>query len=702
MTQRNHGCLAILAFLGVLSVCVCAACGLSAASLVLVANTVLDEPLQDLLRNLNEYQDDSEAPPTEAATPEAVLRPTSLPIDLNVEDPIGRITSLVLPREDLAELAIRFRGVPAQAARVSCPSLSPGYEVGATRAFTLSNTDTDEMFAIVARLEHRGEHVYMWVQSEPEPVQLAQSKLRRAARVFDEQIYPRTRAFFGSEAQPGVDCDLRIHVVHAKGLGRSVGGYFSAPDAYPRTVRSDSNEGEVFVMHAEPGYNGADPGSETYLSTLAHEFQHMISFHQTHAPELWLEEGAAQFAERLNGYGDAVTTIYDFAAAPHTQLNTWQDGSAGLNSAHYGGGYLFWVYINDRFGEAIVRRFARSPERSTRALINILAASNVVNPDTGSRLSFEDLFADFVIANYMGKEAVASDGRFHYTTLRVPPMAAHATLSAPDYPFFTRQNLAQFGTHYYELKGDSPVTMVFTGSTIVPLLPTDQADGLFWWSNRADVSNPRLTRAVDLTGVSRATLMYRAWYRLERSYDYAYVTASTDGGRTWTILTPTSCTRDNPQNANLGCGYNGASGGDDAAPRWLDEQVSLDEFAGREILLRFEMVTDAAINREGLAVDNIAIPEINFFDDGSTEMGWQSEGWVRVGTFLPQHWRVQAIITDRDGNRQIQRLPLVDNAGQAVFDLGVSTRSVVLAVSPVTQVTTEPAAYELQILSDGR
>jgi immune inhibitor A len=689
--------LAFFALVGILLTCACACCAASAGGLIWLTITTLGDSSQELLRGaLGEDAQTEEM--AEAATPEAILRPTISPLSLDsVEDPIARITAARLPREDLAELAIRFKGVPPDAARVSCPALAPGYEVGATRTFTLSNADTDEMFAIEARLEHKGEHVYMWVQSAPERVRLAQAKLSRAAQIFDQQIYPRTRAFFGSEAQPGVDCDLRIHVVHAKGIGRSVGGYFSAPDAYPRAVRSDSNEGEVFIMHAEAGYNGADPGSETYLSTLAHEFQHMISFHQTHSPELWLEEGAAQFAERLNGYEDTITTIYDFAAAPHTQLNAWQDSSAGDNGANYGASYLFWAYIYDRFGEEITRQFARSPERSTRALMDILAANNVVNPDTGGRLSFEDLFADFVIANYMGKEVIEVDKRFHYTTVRVPPMAIHASLAARDYPFFTRQRLAQFGTHYYKLEGESPVTVVFTGSTAVALLPTDQADGMFWWSNRADVSNPRLTRAVDLTGVSGATLTYRAWYRLERNYDYAYVTVSADGGRTWAILSPTSCTRENPQNANLGCGYNGASGGDDNAPRWLNEQVSLDEFAGQRILLRFEMVTDAAINREGLAIDDIAIPEVGFFDDGSVEQGWESEGWVRVGNLLPQRWRVQAIVTQRDGQRRLQRLSLVDGIGQMTFDFARDVRSVVLAISPVTQVTTEPAAYELRI-----
>ncbi|BCX05260.1 MAG: hypothetical protein KatS3mg053_3198 [Candidatus Roseilinea sp.] len=701
MNNNRNAWIAII--IGLMLICACF--GLVGAGLTwLAVRTVTSAEFRD-------FPPDVDSPPIEdgkittnapvvSPTPIQVIRPASRPATGAPDDPIEAITAAVLPREDLAELAIRFKGVSPKEAEVSCPTLAPEYQIGATRTFTLTNSDTDELFQIEARLEQKGDHVYMWVQSAPTRVRLNQDKLRRAVEIFDRQIYPRTRAFFGSEDTPGVDCDPRVHVLHAIGLGRTVGGYFSSPDGYPRVVRSDSNEGQIFVMHAARGYNGSDPASETYLSTLAHEFQHMISFNQTHTPDLWLEEGAAQFAERLNGYGDAVTTVYDFASAPETQLNTWQEDSAGGNSAHYGAGYLFWSYLYDRFGEEILRKFARSPERSARALMQVLADNGVVNPDTGQPLTFEALFADFVIANYMSREAIEpGTNRYNYATIRVPPMATRADLNAGDYPFAVREGLAQFGTHYYELAGNKPVTIEFTGSTVVPLLPTEEADGAFWWSNRADASNSRLTREVDLTGVTSATLTYRAWYRLEKNYDYAYVTASEDGGLTWKVLSPTSCTTDNPQNANLGCGYTGPSGGTEKtdAPRWLNERVRLDEFAGKKILLRFEMVTDAAINREGLAIDDIGIPEIGFHDNASADSGWQAEGWVRVGNWLPQRWQVQVIVTGRDGKRRLQRMALTDNAGTLTLDLGGSVRSAVLAISPTTQGTTEPAGYELRI-----
>ncbi len=632
-------------------------------------------------------------------TPPSSLAPHDEPDAIPTDDVATYLASRVLPRRDLKEIAVRFGRAALSDVEVSCPTLAPPLEVGARRTFTLVNQDDNTQFEAEAELRYVNQHVYMWVQTAPQRVRLDQRNLAEAADRFATQIYPELRAFFGSEETPGVDCDPRVHILHARGIGRTVGGYFSAPDALPRAVRSDSNQAQMFVIHAEPGYNGADPGSAAYMSTLAHEFQHMISDYQNHSPELWLEEGASQFAERLVGFADSIATIYSFAEQPWTQINYWLEGDPGTNSALYGGAYLFWSYLYDRFGEAVVSALARHPERSTQAFIEVLARQGILNPDTQAPYTFPELFADFVVANYLWRTPLdPTDSRFHYTSpeLTRQPVVMRVFRRYDQYPAQAQEGLHQFGTHYYELKGDRPVTVTFTGSARVALLPMPNHGGHFWWSHRADDSNPRLTRRVDLSGVSRATLRYRAWYRLEQDYDYAYVSVSTDGGQTWKLLEPTSCTRANPQNANLGCGYNGSSG-DDTAPRWVEETVDLTPYAGRSVWLRFEMITDEGINREGIALDDIEIPEIGWRDDASTPGDWVAEGWVRVENVLPQHWVVQAILTHTDSTYTLRRMNLQGTVGQMHIDFGGSVREAVLAISPTTLVTTEPAGYRLSI-----
>ncbi|HQV71048.1 MAG TPA: immune inhibitor A [Thermoflexales bacterium] len=641
--------------------------------------------------------------PSAGKTPIAQATPVSGPVDASTYA-AAQNAQEQMPREDLADIATRFRGASPSATTVSCATQAKGYNVGDTRTFKLSNQDSNTQFDITAQLKYKTDNVYMWVETGPKALNINDTKLKQAADSFQQKIYPTTRAFFGSEASPGVDCDAHVHIIHATDIGKTVGGYFSSPDSYPKSVRPDSNEGEMFVIHAAPGYNGSNPGSVDYMSTLAHEFQHMVSHNMDYAPNLWLEEGAAQLSERINGYGSNVGTAFDFASSPDTQLNTWSESSAGENSAHYGGGYLFWSYLYDRFGVDFARKFAQSKERSINALIKIMQESGITNPDTGKAYTFDALFADWVVANYEGKNHLTDNGgaanRFNYTGIDVPMMDIFDRVGASSYPAQMAEKVNQYGTNYYELKGNQPVALAFQGSPTVALLPAADNHGKFWWSNRADVSNSRMTHDIDLSGVQKATLKYRAWYRLEKDYDYGYVTVSTDGGATWKTLKTPSCSTEDPNSANLGCGYTGPSGGDKNNPGWVNETVDLSAYAGKKIQLRFETVTDAGVNREGLAIDDIEIPEIGFKDDGSAQNGWKTEGWLNADNTLPQTWAVQLIVQTNGGKSYAQMVAVTNGAGSAQIAFGKGADDVkvaVLAVSPTTLITTEPGSYSLTL-----
>ena len=44
-----------------------------------------------------------------------------------------------------------------------------------------------------------------------------------------------------------------------------------------------------------------------------------------------------------------------------------------------------------------------------------------------------------------------------------------------------------------------------------------RADGPFWWSNRGDSIDTRLTREFDLSGLTSATLRFSTWYEIEEA-----------------------------------------------------------------------------------------------------------------------------------------------------------------------------------------
>ena len=102
---------------------------------------------------------------------------------------------------------------------------------------------------------------------------------------------------------------------------------------------------------------------------------------------------------------------------------------------------------------------------------------------------------------------------------------------------------------------------------------------------------------------------------------------SADDGATWTALETERTTTENPQGNAYAPGYTGSSGG------WVDETVDLTPYAGQDVLIRFEYVTDAAVTQPGMFIDDIEIPEIGFADDAeSGEGSWISEGWIRTNT----------------------------------------------------------------------
>jgi len=235
----------------------------------------------------------------------------------------------------------------------------------------------------------------------------------------------------------------------------------------------------------------------------------------------------------------------------------------------------------------------------------------------------------------------------------------------------------------------------FTGDRTVALVGANPHTGGFeWWSNRGDLVDSRLTRAVDLRSVKTATLRFWTWFDVEKNSDYAYVEVSTDGGATWRTCAASDTTHDNPYGASLGDGFTGTSGGD--PPRWIQEAVDLTPYAGRTILLRFEYVTDQSIEGDGFVVGGVEIPEIGFHDNVSTDDGWTAEGFVRTDNLAPQPWLVEVI--SHDPRAPVRRLSIgPDGTGSLPLDAG---QSVVVAVAGMAPGTSQQPTFQLRLLPD--
>ncbi len=597
------------------------------------------------------------------------------PLPPTAEETQALLESTVIPVRDLHELAVRLRGLPASTPRTINPQGTPDYHVGDRRSFYVSNVDTDEQFEIHAVLQFETDHVYMWVE---EGVSFDADELAAAARLFESQTYPTNRSFFGSEWNPGVDNDPHLSILHARNLGNTVAGYYSSADEFVSAVRDDSNEMEMFYINIE----NVTLNDDFYNGVLAHEFQHMIHWYNDRNEDTWLNEGFSELAMYLNNY-DVGGSDYSFSGQPDTQLNSWPEGP-GAASANYGAGYLFTSYFLDEFGPDATQALVASDE-------NGLAAVDAVLAELGSDLNHVDLFASWVVANVVDEPAIA-DGQYGYSDINPPRFRIEQTLTSADLPFSEQFTVHQYGVDYVELQTNRPLRLSFTGSTQIGLLDAQPHSGQYlFWSNRSDDSNMTLTRAFDLSGVQNATLQFWTWYHLEEDWDYAYVEVSTDDGATWQILTTPSGTPANPNGNSFGWGYTGSSNG------WIQEEIDLSPYAGQPILLRFEYITDDAVNQPGFVIDDVTIPEIGYSTDfESDEDGWQPDGFIRHANVLPQRWIVQLITFGRQTT--VERLELAEEqSGQWSIPLDSSTSRAVVAISAYAPVTTEPASYALEV-----
>jgi hypothetical protein len=256
----------------------------------------------------------------------------------------------------------------------------------------------------------------------------------------------------------------------------------------------------------------------------------------------------------------------------------------------------------------------------------------------------------------------------------------------------------QYAADYIELRparGD--LVIEFTGSTQVKLVDNDPHSGEYeWWSNRGDVSNMTLTREFDLRDLDEATLEFWTWYDIEDDYDYAYVEVSTDGGRTWDILTGKYTTDTNPYGNNFGHAYTGTSGEGDE-PSWVEEEIDLSSYVGQEVMIRFEYITDDAYNDPGLCLDDIAIPELGYSYDAETAGEWEATGFIRSNNIVPQEWIVQVIEFGAETTIEEMELEKTREGRLVIEGFGDDVERAVLVISALAPSTTQIASYEYSV-----
>ncbi|MFH8702181.1 immune inhibitor A domain-containing protein [Streptomyces rubrogriseus] len=166
-----------------------------------------------------------------------------------------------------------------------------------------------------------------------------------------------------------------------------------------------------------------------------------------------------------------------------------------------------------------------------------------------------------------------------------------------------------------------------------------------WWSGSGNDLKNTLSRSVDLTGKSAASLTLDGWYDIEADYDFLYTEVSTDGGANWTAIDGTfdglPIQRDGSDKPALSATV-------DAYGKLV---YPLDAYAGKKIDLRFRYQTDGGLAMKGFTADEIAVTadgETLFSDNAETaDDAWTAVGFTRKGASFTKEYAQYYIAENR-------------------------------------------------------
>jgi hypothetical protein len=412
----------------------------------------------------------------------------------------------------------------------------------------------------------------------------------------------------------------------------------------------------IFILDSYDWAGGLGPNAtQPYAieGTFAHELEHLIM--NDHDPtELdWINEGLAELAIFLNGFGHTSNTTW-YLAYHRDSLTMW-----GSQLEDYGGCYLFQLYLLENFGTK--ENGTWSPDWTRGMVDQPLDGIAGVEAQTGMDMS--TLFDAWMLANLQDDPSrVTADGLpmgydeidtnpyidpiygpwsirrgikdiYHADANGNLPISRYGGGSVSGSVEFPMGAAAPYAPYYKSYGGQNPLLSVrFRGDGQSGVAPPE---GTYLVASGG--GNMLTDRTLVLDTPVGGTLTFKTWYDIEEEWDYGFVEVSTDGGSTWTPI-PGTITR-NSTNPNLSTAWANALGGatsTDAAITgssngWVD--ASFDLPAASSVLVRFNYYTDEAVNGRGWFIDDV---RVDGFADGfeSGSGSWSLGGWtVSTGLF---------------------------------------------------------------------
>ncbi len=447
------------------------------------------------------------------------------------------------------------------------------YDVNAPTQFWVTKAGHASPSQITAKLAAVTVHINLWVEDgldfKPDTlsdsaaaIDIAMVTIRMPENQGGIVRLPQTRDQFINADQlplPDVDGDARFNILFARDLNTTANIIYNPANSLPAQWVSNgwTNQHELFIINtsATPSLALTSP---TYVQLVVRKIYSLLIEHNNPSQAPWMREAQSWYmwlqSQQLDIGKDDFQTFFQTPDLPLTSTDTDRNAITAV-------GQMFLKYLNQRFGDQIVRELFTTSGSGLEQLTNVLASHGITDLVTDNPITGQDVFADFAMTNSIN--APIGDTRYAYTAPAATGLKASA-LGANDYFDFQgiRFPVQQYGTVALGLSTTKQVDfqLSFNGVPTVPRLPMpDQPNNHFYWSGNGLYQNTSLSRAIDLSNVQSATLTFDAWHQLAEGWNYGYVSVSEDGGKTFKALVSNGTTTTNPNGLAYGAGFTGIS-----------------------------------------------------------------------------------------------------------------------------------------------
>jgi|GEM_PF-827454 len=340
------------------------------------------------------------------------------------------------------------------------------YEVGDTLSFYVYNfrTNAINQISAVCRLKGTGTYIFVGLD-EWNSEKVTQVEIDNFYKYFTQQTPSKSidpsrgireilTDLFGPTPNRSGDgfvyiliYDIQDDYNPSMGNTTFIAGYFSPRD---QTGGSYSNLKDIIYVDCDP----AKPSSMFTLGTIAHEFQHLIHYARDPNEVNWVNEGASMFAEFITGFGLANPSRY--LRRPERSLTGWNYGGDDV-LIDYVKVALYFYYLYEKFGVDLISEIVKAPRNSVQGVQDALSALNIP-------LTFDDIFANFVIANYADNPALDENGYLGYTNYN-PPIRPTVTRTHAIYPVDPQAHyLLSYSAAYFRFTlADTTAKLLFKG-----------------------------------------------------------------------------------------------------------------------------------------------------------------------------------------------------------------------------------------------